>query len=222
MNAELGPVEVYDLRPIREIVFQKLREAIIDGRIKKGEHLVESIVATKMSVSRTPVREALRQLEIEGLILNIPRKGAIVQGITKEDALDIYDLREVLEGLMARLACRNITEADINRLKGIIELMEEAINNENYDEFLVLHGEYNTIILNSSKNKRLQSTLKNLYEYLTGLRSISLFTKDRRMVALEEHKEIVYALEKKDEDHVETLTRMHIRKAKKAFLSNLE
>lgn len=221
MKVEFGAVEIYDLRPMREIAFQKLRKAIFDGQIKKGDHLVESVIAEKMNVSRTPVREALRQLEIEGLVLNVPRKGAIVQGITREDAVDIYDLREVLEGLMARTACQNITENDINRLKEIIKLMEASIQQEKYECLLELHKEYNTIILNSSRNKRLQATMKNIYEYLISLRSISLYHESRKIVALEEHKQIVHALENRDEEAAEIATRTHIRKAKEAFLDNL-
>lgn len=221
MDVELKPVRIDDLRPIREIVFLELKKAIFDGRIKEGEHLVENKIAEKMNVSRTPVREALRQLEAEGLVVNIPRRGAIVRGITMKDAEEIYDLREVLEGLGARLACKHITEDNINRLKKILILMEDAIKKKEYNEYLELHKDYNNIILSSSKNKRLQSMMKNIYEHLISLRSVSLYTEDRRFLALEEHKQIVDAIERKDELGAEEITKKHIRKAKKAFFDNL-
>lgn len=220
MNVELGHIEVHDLRPIREIVFEKLREAIFDGKIKKGEHLVESVIADKMNVSRTPVREALRQLEIEGLVLNIPRRGAIVQGITEEDAIEIYDLREVLEGLVARMACKNATEDEIRKLKIFLELMEEAIKNKENDEYLKLLEGYNLTLLNSAKSKRLEDMVKKLYEYLESLRSVSLDKEDRRIAALKEHKKIVSIIEKRDEETAEMITRRHVKKAKETFLKN--
>lgn len=221
MSIRLEPVRPNDLRPIREIVYEELRKAIFDGRIKKGEHLVESIIGEEMEVSRTPVREALRQLEAEGLVSNVPRRGAIVQGITKEDAVEIYDLREVLEGLVVRLACKNITDEDIIRLKDILKKMEETISKKDDESYLNIHGDFNTIIFNRANSKRLQSLMTNIYDYLASLRSISLQKEDRRISALEEHRQIVYALEKRDEEAVEKLAREHVRKAKEAFLKNL-
>lgn len=221
MDAELKPVRINDLRPIREIVFMELKKAIFDGRIKEGEHLVENTIAEKMNVSRTPVREALRQLEAEGLVVNIPRRGAIVKGITLQDAEEIYDLREVLEGLTTRLACKNRTEEDINRLNDILNLMAEAVKEEDYCKYLNLHKGYNDIILNSSSNKRLQSMMKNIYEHLASLRSVSLYNKDRRVLAIEEHRQIVNAIEKRDEVRAEKLAREHVKKAKKSFFDNL-
>lgn len=221
MGLNLKQVEVDDLRPIREIVFVELKKAIFDGRIKEGEHLVESAVADEMNVSRTPVREALRQLEAEGLVVNIPRRGTIVRGFTMKDAIEIYDLREVLEGLMARLACKNITAEDINKLKHILVLMEETIQKKDYDAYLKLHKDYNNIILNSTNNKRLQVMMKNIYEHLISLRSISLYKEDRRFLALEEHKQIVDTIERGDEIEAERLTRNHVKKAREAFFDNL-
>lgn len=222
MNAELQPVRVDDLRPIREIVFMELKKAIFDGRIKEGEHLVENTIAEKMEVSRTPVREAIRQLEAEGLVLNIPRRGAIVKGITLQDAEEIYDIREVLEGLVARLACRYRTQEDIDKLKDILVLMKEAIEKKDYNAYLELHKDYNNTILKSSNSKKLQSMMKKIYENLIVLRSISLYTEDRRSLALEEHRQIVEAIEKKDEIAAEEMTREHVKKAKKAFFDNLK
>ncbi|WP_199229028.1 GntR family transcriptional regulator [Sporanaerobacter acetigenes] len=221
MDAELKPVKIDDLRPIREIVFMELKKAIFDGRIKEGEHLVENMIAEKMNVSRTPVREALRQLEAEGLVINIPRRGAIVKGITMKDAEEIYDLREVLEGLMVRLACQNRTEEDISRLNQILVLMEKAVQEKKYNKYLELHKDYNDIILSSSKNKKLQLMMENIYEYLTSLRSVSLYSQDRRVLAIEEHRQIVNAIDKRNEVEAEKLARSHVKKAKKSFFDNL-
>ena len=159
-------VEGTGSKPIREIVLHELRNAIFENKLKQGDRLVENIIASSMGVSRTPVREALRQLEIEGLAINVPRKGTIVTGIAIEDAMEIYDLREVLEGLAVRNACLNISRLEIRRLKEIIAFMEEDIDSKEYED---IHKEFNEIILKASKNKRLVSQLENIYEYLKSL-----------------------------------------------------
>ncbi|WP_243113419.1 GntR family transcriptional regulator [Romboutsia sp. Marseille-P6047] len=206
-----------DPRSIREVVLDELRNAIFENRLKEGDRLVENIIASSMGVSRTPVREALRQLEIEGLATSIPRKGTIVIGISIEDALEIYDLREVLEGLAARLACLNISRLDIRRLRDIIEEMEESI--EDAQRVEDLHVKFNTILLHSSKNKRLINQIEHMFEYLKSLRKISLSTVETRRIAFEEHKKIMSAIENGNESLAEEEARNHISKAKERFMA---
>lgn len=215
-------VEAHDLRPIREIILYELRNAIFEGHVEAGDRLVESQIAESMGVSRTPVREALRQLEIEGLAVNVPRKGTIVKGISKDDAIEIYDIREVLEGLAARRACLNITRLEIRRLNEIIGIMEECIKSDDEIAYIKAHNEYNQILLDASKNKRLGEQLQHKYEYLKSLRKISLMTKERRIRALKEHKAIVYAIEVGDEKEAETVARAHVKNAKEAFIEAYE
>lgn len=212
-------LQLIDSKPIREVVLQELRNAIFDNRLKNGDRLVENIIASSMGVSRTPVREALRQLEIEGLAMNVPRKGTIVTGISLEDALEIYDLREVLEGLAVRNACLNISRLEIRRLKEIIIFMEEDIDSKEYED---IHKEFNEIILNASKNKRLVSQLENIYEYLKSLRRVSLNGLNNRVTALDEHKRVVLAIEQGDEYLAEKEAREHVVKAKERFLKAYE
>ena len=218
---DLGNIEKHDLRPIRDIVFEKIRRAIFSGELKKEDRLVESTIAENLGVSRTPVREALRQLESEGLVENLPRRGAVVVGIALEDAVEIYDIREALEGLMARKTCENIEEESIQELREILKNMEASIDGEDYKSYLALHERYNDILLTNSKNKRLITMLRNIHEYLSSLRSITLYTKDRRAVAYYEHVEIVDALERRNGDLVEILAKNHVSKAKKAFLDSV-
>lgn len=213
-------VESTDLRPIREIVLYELRNAIFENTLKPGDRLVENIIATQMGVSRTPVREALRQLEIEGLATNMPRKGTVVKGLSKEDALEIYDLREVLEGLAVRNACLNISRVEIRRLKEILDIMEENISEVDQSGYIKAHKEFNDIILNASRNKRLIEKLENIYDYLKSLRKVSLLSEERRIVALDEHKRIVKAIEEGNEELAEKEARLHVVNAKAGFLEN--
>lgn len=222
MNIIFDKVENDDTRPIREIVLHEIRNAIFEGKLNQGDRLIENHIAERMGVSRTPVREALRQLEIEGLAVNVPRKGTLVKGISKEDAIEIYDIREVLEGLVSRLACLHITRLEIRRLNEIISIMEESIKNSNNSEYIKAHNEYNQILLNASKNKRLIERLETIYDYLKSLRRISLMTNERREEAIKEHKDIVKAIEIGDEELAEKVARIHVYNAKKAFIKACE
>ena len=190
-------IEITDLRPIREIVLERLRMAIIDGTLKTGDRLIETYIAEKMGVSRTPVREAFRQLEIEGLAENIPRKGTVVKGISKKDIIEIYEIREVLEGLEFRLACSNITEAQITELKEKLSIMQQCIDTNDITEYWRKHNEFHDIILYCSGNNRLIDQMKQVYEYLSSLRNFTLVMNKRREVAMEEHKLLIEAFEKK-------------------------
>ncbi|MEW9096436.1 MAG: GntR family transcriptional regulator [Clostridiaceae bacterium] len=210
-----------DSRSAREIILEELRAAIFDKKLKPGDRLVENNIAKSMGVSRTPVREALRQLEIEGLAVNIARKGTLVKGISKEDAMEIYDIREVLEGLAVRKACLNISRIEILRLKEIIETMRRCIDENDNDNYIKSHNEYNKIILESSKNKRLIEKLEHIYEYLKSMRKISLANNVRKEKALLEHKGIVEAIEKGDESLAERLAREHVINAKNAFIGKM-
>ena len=220
METIFNKVESSDLRPMREIVLYELRSAIFENKLKPGDRLVENIIASSMGVSRTPVREALRQLEIEGLAANIPRKGTIVKGISIEDANEIYDLREVLEGLAVRLACLNISRVEIRRLKEILGIMDENIVDMDYPDYISAHREFNEIILYASKNKRLMEKLEHIYEYLKSLRKISLINIERRKLALVEHTKITQAIEDGDEVLAEKEARLHIINAKKSFIES--
>ncbi|QBD85779.1 GntR family transcriptional regulator [Clostridium tetani] len=214
-------IDANDTRPAREIILEELRAAIFDKKLEAGDRLIENNIAKSMGVSRTPVREALRQLEIEGLAINIARKGTLVKGISKEDIIEIYDIREVLEGLAVRGACLNISRKEILRLKEIIEIMSKCINKNDTDKYIKSHNEYNRIILNASKNKRLISKLEYIYEYLKSMRKVTLSNETRREKALLEHKNIVEAIEEGDEVLAERLAREHVVNAKNSFMSNI-
>ncbi|NSJ92560.1 FCD domain-containing protein, partial [Coprococcus sp. MSK.21.13] len=141
-----------------------------------------------------------------------------VKGISKEDIMEIYDIREVLEGLAVRGACLNISRKEIFRLKEIIEIMRKSINENDTDKYIKSHNEYNRIILDASKNKRLVSNLEYIYEYLKSMRKVTLSNEVRREKALLEHNSIVEAIEKGDEVLAEKLARDHVINAKNAFM----
>jgi len=218
MNIELGMIDDFDLRPIRDIVYENLRNAIMKQKLKRGERLVENTIAEKMNISRTPVREALRQLESEGLVVHMPRRGTVVQGISREDALDIYNIREVLEGLVVRLACERRSQEEVEILHRYMEQMEAAIHAGAYEKLMKLHHEFNDVILQAAQSKRLSGMVKHLHEYLTSMRTVSLEKIQRQEDALEEHREIVKAIEERCTEEGEEKARVHVQKAREAFL----
>ncbi|NRT76057.1 GntR family transcriptional regulator [Clostridium beijerinckii] len=215
MDQIFEKIESTDLRPIREIVLERLRKAIMNGSFQSGDRLVETSIAEGMGVSRTPVREAFRQLEIEGLAENVPRKGTIVKGISKRDILEIYQIREVLEGLAFRLACANISRERILELREMLLKMEQSINNNDIKEYWRLHSEFHSSIMYLSNNQRLIDQMKQIYEYLSKLRNFTLVMNKRRSIAMEEHKALIEAFEKKDEILAEQIGREHTLNAKK-------
>lgn len=206
-------------KSMRENVLHRLRSDIFKRKLKPGDRLVETTIAKELGVSRTPVREALRQLESEGLAINIPRRGTIVKGICYQDASDMYDIREVLEGLAARASCLNITRKQILRLYEICNEMEILIDTDVDDDskYLRLHDEFNKIILEASNNKRLKIQVEAIHEYLKSLRLVSLIKKSSRIRALKEHRTIIAAIESGDEETAEAVTKRHVREAKRSF-----
>ncbi|HYE80690.1 MAG TPA: GntR family transcriptional regulator [Clostridia bacterium] len=216
----LGYIDPKDFRPIRDIVYEIIRNAILDGRLEKGKRIMETTIADDLSISRTPVREAFRMLENEGLIEYFPKTGIIVKGITLEDIVYIYDVREVLEGLAVHKACMFITKEEINKLKEILRLMEQAIDNKDNESLFMLHSKYNKIIIDASQNPKLIEYLTNIYEYINSFRKITLSYNERKIISLKEHIQIVEYLEAGDAVNGEKYCREHIRVAKQILLES--
>ncbi|KUO72116.1 MAG: hypothetical protein APF77_00830 [Clostridia bacterium BRH_c25] len=216
----LGYIDPKDFRPVRDVVYEIIRNAILDGRLEKGKRLMETAIAEDLRISRTPVREAFRKLEIEGLIEYYPKTGTTVKGITMEDIAYIYDVREVLEGLAIRQACMLITKEDIKKLWDILDLMEKAINDEDNERLFETHSEYNKIVIGASKNPRLIEYLSNIYEYINSFRRIALLYNERKSISLKEHIHIAEYIEAGDAINGEEYGREHIRIAKRIFLES--
>jgi len=214
----LDKIDGKDERPIREIVLDNLRKAIFNNKLKPGDRLVETTIAEAMGISRTPVREALRQLELEGLATNVPRKGTVVNGISMEDALEMYDIREVLEGLAARLTCNNISRKNINTLKEIISNMEKCIGIHRREELFEMNNQWNDMLMVQSQNKILTQDMKELHDHLRRFRLLTLYDEELQKEAVEEYKTIIKAIEVGDDKKAEEYAREHVRRAKKRFI----
>lgn len=200
---------------LRDQIFTNLRRDIIEGKYEKGDILVESEIAKNFGVSRTPIREVLRQLELEGLVESVPNKGVFIQGISEEDIKDIYEIRTVLEGLAGRRAAENITNEQIELLKETCDLMEFYTEKDNLEKVAKYNTRFHEIIFEASNSRFLKNMLNLLQDYVTKMRRHSLKQPGRAQKALEEHKAILSALENKDSALASKLLTEHVKNSSK-------
>ncbi len=212
----------HSLKPLRDIVYDSIKESILMGDIQQGQRLMETHIAEEIGVSRTPVREAIRKLELEGLVVMVPRRGAYVAEISLDEVIDVFEIRAALESLAAELASKRITENEMQKLKDILIKEEEQADNNNVSRFIELDTEFHEILFMASRNKRLSQIINNLREHIQRYRTISLAYKGRMSVALKEHQDIMDALENGKERDVGALARKHIESASNAFMSAVE
>lgn len=191
-------------------VFHTIRESILAGRYQTDEELKEKAIGEELGVSRTPVREALRQLELEGLVTIIPNKGAYVVGISQKDIRDIYEIRSKLEGLCARWATENITKAQLDELEENIYLSNFHTAKENAEQVVELDNKFHEILYNASDSRELRHVLLDFHHYVQRVRKITLAVPQRAAESNEEHQKIVEALKVHDGDLAERLANEHM------------
>ena len=206
MGKKLLPVKLDSYKPLREIVFESMRDAIISGVLQPGERLMEVQLAEEMGVSRTPVREAIRKLELEGFVVMIPRKGAYVAGVTDKDIADVFEVRAALEGLAAGLAAERITDEELEQLERIVAMDKEP----DLDEMIKVDVEFHALIYKASRNNRLIQILENLMEQILRFRSMSLAVPGRLKSAIKEHRAILEALAEHNVELAQELATSHI------------
>ena len=199
-----------DQYSLRGRVFNKLREDILAGNYEENCELKEAAISKELGVSRTPVREALRQLELEGLVSIIPNKGAYVKGITAKDIYDIYVMRSYLEGLCARWACEHITLEQLEELEEIVYLSKFHIEKEHWDQIFELDNRFHLLLYQACGSKVLEHILTDYHHYVERVRKNTLSSRERASKAGEEHGAILEALKKKDEETAERLANEHI------------
>ncbi|MBP3603759.1 MAG: GntR family transcriptional regulator [Lachnospiraceae bacterium] len=205
--------EVTDKYSLRGRVFNRLREDILSGKYKEHEELKEVAIGEELGVSRTPVREAFRQLELEGLIQIVPNKGAYVTGITAKDVKDIYMIRSSLEGMCARLVTENITEEQLEELEENVYLASYHAAKGHMEQMAELDTRFHHILYEACDSKMLQNLLEDFHQYVMRVRRKTLSTKERGIASNEEHKLIMEAIKAKNPDEAERLANMHMNNA---------
>lgn len=196
-------------------VFNRLREEILNGKYKEKDELKEAAVAEELGVSRTPVREAFRQLELEGLIRIVPNKGAYVTGISSADVADIYEIRSLLEGLCAKWATKKITKASIEEMEETILLSEFHLAKENFEQLTELDNRFHMQLYEACESKMLIHLLKDFHQYVQKERQKTLSDKARSRAAVAEHKSIMEAIRDGNAELAEKLADEHICNAYK-------
>lgn len=196
--------------PLRDVVFHTLREAILKGELKPGERLMELQLASKLGVSRTPIREAIRMLEQEGLAVTIPRKGAEVAKMTEKDMEDVLQVREALDELAAKIACEQITKAQLSELVATMHEFEASTKTRNLKRIAEADVKFHDIIYRSTDNPKLVNMVNNLREQMYRYRVEYLKDGRNYPTLIKEHKDIVDGLRAKDKEKVTETMHRHV------------
>ena len=184
-------VNMNEYLPLRDVVFNTLRKAILRGELKPGERLMEIQLANKLGVSRTPIREAIRKLELEGLVLMIPRKGAEVAQITEKNMQDVLEVRKALEELSVQLACERITPEQVEEMKMAAEDFRKVLKSGDVTKIAEADVKFHDIIFAATNNQRLITLLNNLREQMYRFRVEYLKQKECYPQLLEEHDKLI-------------------------------
>lgn len=207
--------------PLRDVVFNTLRQAILKGELKPGERLMEIALAEKLGVSRTPIREAIRKLELEGLVTMIPRRGAQVANITEKDLNDVLEVRICLEKMAIEKACNCMTEENLQKLRRAGRDFERMIASGDLTKLTEADVAFHEIIYQASDNARLIQVLYNLREQIYRYRIEYLKEEDIRKLLAKEHEEIYQALKNRDVKKAQDITYMHLENQRKAIMNSI-
>ena len=212
--------EVSDKYSLRGRVFHKIRDDILNGKYQEHEELKEVAIGEELGVSRTPVREALRQLELEGLVQIIPNRGAFVTGIQAKDVHDIYMIRARLEGLCARWACDKITKEQIEAMEENVYLAEFHAGKGHMEQMAELDNQFHHILYDACDSKMLEHALIDYHDYVLRIRRRTLSTVERSTQSNKEHRGIMEAIKAGNADLAERLASEHMMSAYDNMVKN--
>ena len=211
----------YQYMPLRDVVFHTLRRAIMQGDLKPGERLMEIKLANRLGVSRTPIREAIRMLELEGLVTMVPRKGAQVAEITEKDLKDVLEVRIGLEELAVKFVCQRIDGRQLEDLQKAARSFEAAVRSEDLTRIAEADVNFHDMIYKATGNERLVQLLNNIREQMYRYRVEYLKDEEVRSSLVEEHNLLWRALRDRNEEEAARLTRKHIQRQQAYILENI-
>ena len=204
-------VNMNEYLPLRDVVFNTLRQAILRGELKPGERLMEIALANRLGVSRTPVREAIRLLELEGLVIMIPRRGAQVAQITEQDLNDVLEVRLGLEELAVRFACERITDEEIKALGLAVKEFEKKMSNNELSAQAEADVKFHEIIYGATHNQRLVQIINNIREQMYRYRYEYVKDNANYKQLIDEHNQILEGLKNHDKDYVKKVMHTHLK-----------
>lgn len=206
----LGALRLEEIRPIREIIYDRLKEAILSGEIGDGERLIESDIAERLNVSRTPVREAFRMLESDGILEALPRRGVVVRNMAVDDIVEIYRIRQALEVMAVQSATGRIRPAEIAEARMHLNYAEQNLARHDYDSFYADNERFTNVLVRASRMPRTIQLIGTYREQLARFRRITLSSDSRRSVVVGEHRAILDAVESRDAKLAGSLVHAHL------------
>ena len=207
--------------PLRDVVFNTLRQAILTGELKPGERLMEIHLANRLGVSRTPIREAIRKLELEGLVIMIPRRGAEVAEITEKSLKDVLEVRRALDALCAELACDRISKDALVQLKDACTKFEQATATKDAKIIAKADVALHDIIVKATNNDRLITLVNNLSEQMYRYRFEYIKDESQHDRLVEEHRTIYESIVRKDKEEAAKAARIHIDNQELSIMKQL-
>lgn len=219
---DLTKLNLDNYKPLRDVVFESLRKAIVEGSLKPGQRLMEVQLAEQLGVSRTPVREAIRKLELEGFVIMLPRKGAYVADMSVKDIVDVLEVRAALEGLAANLAAERMEEKEIEELKKVSEDLNEAMKERNLDEILKKDVEFHQCIFESAGNKKLTQMINSLWEQVYRFRAGYMSDQSAMSGIREEHEQLINAIIRGEGEEASKCAKEHIERAEQYMIDKAD
>ena len=216
----LKKINLDNYKPLRDVVFENLRTAILEGNLKAGQRLMEVQLADQLGVSRTPIREAIRKLELEGLVVMLPRKGAYVANMSFKDLIDVLEIRSSLEGLAASLAAERRRDEDIVELERVAKEFETSVREADIDNVLKKDVEFHEKIFLMANNKKLYQLITSLWEQVHRFRVTYVSNYDASLSLVDEHNRILEAVKSGDSELAKKYATEHIEIAEQFFMDN--
>ncbi|MHC1783675.1 MAG: GntR family transcriptional regulator [Anaerolineaceae bacterium] len=198
-----------------KLAYDKIKDAILTFHFLPNQALIEGELASQLGISKTPVRDALMQLEREGLVSRVPFKGTYVSDLNNQDMADIYEIRGVLEGLAIRLSINNLTDEDFDHLEALVEEHDQSLKRREVANVSRINSDFHNLIISRCSNPRLQKILLLLDDHLKRYRLLSIAQGTRLEKSVPEHRAIVSALKERDPIKAEEAMKSHLESAMK-------
>lgn len=214
-------INMDEFLPLRDVVFNTLRKGILTGELKPGERLMEIHLANRLGVSRTPIREAIRKLELEGLVIMIPRRGAEVAQITEKSLKDVLEVRRSLDALCAELACIRITEEGKEQLKEACAEFERATKTKDATMIAKADVALHHIIVEATENQRLVQLVNNLAEQMYRYRFEYIKDESQHASLIEEHRHMYECIMNKDAEGAAKIAKLHIDNQENSIMKQI-
>lgn len=217
----LQPIDLNNHQPLREAVCNAIRDAINNGVLKPGDRLMEIQLAEELGISRTPVREAIRKLEMEGFVVMIPRRGTYVTDISLKDVTEIYEIRISLDMLAASLAAERINDDELEEMDRQLLLTSKYNIDTEMEKIVACDSVFHDVLYRAARNERLVSIINNLRDQLTNMRGRTMAQPGRLAETLTEHRILLDAIASRDSEAAAAAARSHIENAERTLMESL-